>query len=122
MAYGGQAKRRVIVLGALVLVGALSVAAFQQPAAQEMVVTVEKVKDNLYVLRGGGGNTAAFITANGVVLVDTKMTGWGKPLLEKVKTLTDKPVTTIINTHTHFDHVSGNVEFPATVDIVGSAW
>ena len=39
--------RRVIVLGALVLVGALSVAAFQQPAAQEMVVTVEKVKDNL---------------------------------------------------------------------------
>ena len=114
--------RRVIVLGALVLVGALSVAAFRQPAAQEMVVTVEKVKDNLYVLRGGGGNTAAFITANGVVLVDTKMTGWGKPLLEKVKTLTDKPVTTIINTHTHFDHVSGNVEFPATVDIVGSAW
>ena len=110
--------RRVIVLGALVLVGALSVAAFQQPAAQEMVVTVEKVKDNLYVLRGGGGNTAAFITANGVVLVDTKMTGWGKPLLEKIKTLTDKPVTTIINTHTHFDHVSGNVEFPATVDIV----
>ncbi len=67
--------RRVIVLGALVLVGALSVAAFQQPAAQEMVVTVEKVKDNLYVLRGGGGNTAACITANGVVLVDTKMTG-----------------------------------------------
>ena len=70
------------------------------------------------MLRGGGGNTAAFITANGVVLVDTKMTGWGKPLLEKVKTLTDKPVTTIINTHTHFDHVSGNIEFPATVDIV----
>ena len=39
-------------------------------------------------------------------------------MLEKVKTLTDKPVTTIINTHTHFDHVSGNIEFPATVDIV----
>ena len=109
---------RVIVLGALVLVGGLSAAAFQQPAAQEMVVTVEKVKDNLYVLRGGGGNTAVFVTADGVVIVDTKMTGWGKPLLEKIKTLTDKAVTTIINTHTHFDHVSGNVEFPATVDIV----
>ena len=46
--------RRVIVLGALVLVGGLSAAASRQPAAQEMVVTVEKVKDNLYVLRGGG--------------------------------------------------------------------
>jgi hypothetical protein len=42
-------------------------------------------------------------------------------MLEKIKTLTDKPVTTIINTHTHGDHVSGNVEFPATVDIVVQA-
>ena len=71
------------------------------------------MKDNLYVLRGGGGNTAAFVTANGVVIVDTKNPGWGQPLLDKLKTLTDKPVTTIINTHTHYDHVSGNVDFPA---------
>ena len=32
--------------------------------------------------------------------------------------LSDKPVTTIINTHTHGDHVSGNVEFPATVEVI----
>ncbi|MQA31375.1 MAG: MBL fold metallo-hydrolase [Luteitalea sp.] len=42
----------------------------------------------------------------------------GQPLLDKIKELTPKPVTTIINTHTHFDHVSGNVEFPPTVDVV----
>ena len=39
-------------------------------------------------------------------------------LVADIKTLTDKPVTLIINTHTHGDHVSGNVEFPATVDEV----
>jgi cyclase len=50
--------------------------------------------------------------------VDTKNPGWGQPLLDKIKTVTDKPVTMIINTHTHGDHVSGNVEFPASVDIV----
>jgi hypothetical protein len=50
-----------------------------------MVVTSEKLNDNLFVLRGGGGNTAAFITANGVILVDTKMPGWGKPLIEAVQ-------------------------------------
>jgi glyoxylase-like metal-dependent hydrolase (beta-lactamase superfamily II) len=83
-----------------------------------MVIEVDKLKDNLFVLRGGGGNTAAFVTANGVVVVDTKNPGWGQPLIDKIKTLTDKPVTTIINTHTHFDHVSGNVEFPATVDVI----
>ena len=82
------------------------------------VVEVEKLKDNLFMLKGGGGNTAVFITANGVVVVDTKNPGWGQPILDKIKTLTDKPVTTIINTHTHGDHVSGNVEFPATVDII----
>ena len=54
-----------------------------------------------------------FVTAKGVTLVDTKNPGWGQPLLDKIKTLTDKPVTTVINTHTHFDHVSGNVAMPA---------
>ena len=78
---------------------------------------VEKVKPNLYVLRGGGGNTAAFITDAGVVLVDTKLPGWGQPLVEKLKTITPKPVITIINTHAHFDHVSGNNKFP-NVEIV----
>jgi cyclase len=113
--------RRGILLATLVVTGALTAAAFQQPAArgtQQRVVNVEKVNDNLYVMRGGGGNSAVFTTASGVVVVDTKNPGWGQPLLDAIKTVTDKPVTTIINTHTHGDHVSGNVEFPATVDIV----
>ena len=114
--------RRHVVLGALVAAGALSmtVGAFQQPAGQAapMVVEVEKLKDNLYVMKGGGGNSAVFITAGGVTVVDTKLPGWGKPLLDKIKTVTDKPVTRIINTHTHFDHVSGNVEFPASIEII----
>jgi cyclase len=113
--------KRGIVLGALIVVGALSlgVKAYQQPAADApKVIEVEKVKDNLYVLRGGGGNTAVFITATGVVVVDAKNPGWGKPILDKIKTLTPKPITTLINTHTHGDHVSGNVEFPATIDFV----
>ena len=59
-----------------------------------------------------------FVTANGVVVVDAKNPGWGQPILDKVKELTPKPITTLINTHTHGDHVSGNVEFPATVDVV----
>ena len=113
-------KRR-IVLGTLVIAGALSMAlaAFQQPAQPaEKIIEVDKLKDNLYVVKGGGGNTAVFITAKGVVVVDTKNPGWGQPILDKIKTLTNKPVTTIINTHTHGDHVSGNVEFPATVDVI----
>ena len=123
-------KRR-IVLGGLLMAGALSIAVAaqqQQASARQMAevmasaIKVEKLSDNLYVLNalaaGSGGNTSIFITATGVVVVDTKNPGWGQPLLDKIKTITNKPVTTIINTHTHGDHVSGNVEFPADVDII----
>ncbi len=117
--------KRATVLSALVFVGLATavVAGGQQPAAQAdkpKVVEVEKLKDNFFVLRGagGGGNTAVFVASKGVVVVDTKNPGWGQPILDKIKELTNKPVTMIINTHTHGDHVSGNVEFPTTVDVV----
>jgi cyclase len=113
--------KRCVVLGILLVAGVLSItlAAFQQPAQPaEKIIEVDKLKDNLYVLKGGGGNTAVFIATKGVIVVDTKNPGWGQPILDKIKTLTDKPVTTIINTHTHGDHVSGNVEFPPTVDVI----
>src|SRR5262245_41922169 len=114
---------RLRVLAALVTVFTVSIAvrAVQQPASAPSapkVVEVEKLRDTLFMLKGGGGTTAVFVASNGVVVVDTKLPGWGQPILDKIKELTNKPVTTIINTHTHGDHVSGNVEFPATVDIV----
>ena len=110
--------KRAVVLGVLVVFGGL-VAMKAQPAADApRVVEVEKVKDNLFVLRGGGGNTAVLVMADGVAVVDAKNPGWGQPILAKIKELTPKPVTLLINTHTHGDHVSGNVEFPASVDVV----
>jgi glyoxylase-like metal-dependent hydrolase (beta-lactamase superfamily II) len=118
--------KRIVLLGALVAACLLSMVVVGQQggAAQQAPkeIVVEKLKDNLFVLRGNtnaaGGNTAVFLTADGVVVVDAKNPGWGKPILDKIKELTRKPVTTLINTHTHGDHVSGNVEFPATVDII----
>jgi len=110
--------KRLAVLAVLLTAGALSiaVAASQQPAPPS--IEVEKLRDNLFVLKGGGGNTAVFVTQAGVVVVDTKIPGWGQPLIAKIKELTPKPVTTIINTHTHGDHVAGNVDFPTSVEII----
>jgi glyoxylase-like metal-dependent hydrolase (beta-lactamase superfamily II) len=113
--------RRAYILGMLIAIGAASVVAraYQQPQPEgPKVVEVDKVKDNLWVLKGGGGNTAVFVTTGGVVVVDAKNPGWGQPILAKIKELTNKPITTLINTHTHGDHVSGNVEFPATVEVI----
>src|SRR4029079_7660374 len=118
--------KRQLVLGILFAAGALTmtVNALQQPQAgaagqpAPRVVEVDKLKANLYMMRGGGGNSAVFVTSTGVVVVDTKNPGWGQPLLDKIKTVTDNPVTMIITTHTRGDHVSGNVEFPTTVEVV----
>jgi cyclase len=111
--------KRSIVLGGLIVAGALAlVVAARQQAPAPKVIAVTKLKDNLFVLKGGGGNTAVFVMADGVTVVDAKNPGWGQPILDKIKELTNKPVIRLINTHTHADHVSGNVEFPATVDIV----
>ena len=126
--------KRLIILVALLAAGALSIVAagYQQPsqglpAAALAATQIEKVKDNLYMITGAdptdrnsfsGGNTGVFITDNGVVVVDTKLAGWGQVILDKIKTVTNKPVTTIINTHTHGDHTGSNEAFGGTVEFV----
>jgi glyoxylase-like metal-dependent hydrolase (beta-lactamase superfamily II) len=112
-------KRLAVLLG-LLAAGAVSILFAQQQPQQRPPATLEiqKVKDNLYVITGGGGNTAAFITEKGVVLVDTKNPGMGPGILEKVKSVTPNPVTMIINTHTHGDHVGSNSAFTGMVEFV----
>src|SRR6185295_16703311 len=57
-------------------------------------------------------------TDKGVVLVDTKTPGNGQSILDKVKTVTQKPVTMIINTHSHQDHTGSNDFFKSNVEFV----
>ena len=125
--------KRTTVLSALIAIGALSMAAgaFQAPAGQGRdgqgrgrgpqgppMLDIKKVKDNLWMITGGGGNSAVFLTAGGITLVDTKNPGNGQAILDKIKTVTDKPITRIINTHTHGDHTGSNEFFGTTVEIV----
>ena len=121
---------RAIVLSGLVLVGGLSVglAGFQQPAAARAALPdMQRVKDNLYMIEASspvdrskftGGNVGVFITDAGVVVVDTKLAGYGPDIIARIRAVTNKPVTTIINTHTHGDHTGSNEAFAATVEFV----
>jgi glyoxylase-like metal-dependent hydrolase (beta-lactamase superfamily II) len=71
---------------------------------------IEHITGNLYKIFGGGGNTLVFVQEDGVALVDTKMPGNGQAILDQVRTVTDKPIATIIYTHSHGDH-TGSTDF-----------
>jgi glyoxylase-like metal-dependent hydrolase (beta-lactamase superfamily II) len=119
---------RTLTLTALVTAGLLTISvAGYQTAAPPKVIDLQKLKDNFYVLTSSvpgnrdtfsGGNVSVFVTDAGVVLVDSKLAGWGQAMLDKIKSVTTKPVTTIINTHTHGDHTGNNDGFGANVEIV----
>jgi cyclase len=69
---------------------------------------IEHIKDNVYKIFGGGGNTLVVVQTDGVVLVDTKLPDNGAAIIGEVKKVTDKPIKLIINTHSHPDHVGSN--------------
>lgn len=122
--------KRMIMLGALIAVGAVSmtVSAVQGPTSTQLdAAQIRQVRDNLYYIGGegpwnrdafSGGNIGVFVTDQGVTIVDTKLPGWGQTILDRIRTVTDKPVVAIINTHTHGDHVGSNEFFPENVNIV----
>src|SRR5262245_12041317 len=79
------------------------------------------IAHNLYVIPGGGGNTAVFVAASGVLLVDTKYSETLPAVLEQVRRVTDKPIVYAINTHIHSDHSGGNRSLPANTEIIAHA-
>jgi glyoxylase-like metal-dependent hydrolase (beta-lactamase superfamily II) len=84
-----------------------------------------KVKEGVYHAVGTGalavvGNSAFIVNDNDVIVVDDHVSpaaAW--VLLEEIKAVTNKPVTTVINTHFHFDHAHGNQIFEPSVQIIG---
>lgn len=119
--------KRALVLGAVVGFGVVAIAVGQAPQQNAPagnaprfppIESIEKVAPNLYRITGQGGNSAVFVRDDGVLLVDTKLANNGQALLDQIKKVTNKPVTHIVNTHTHGDHTGSNSFFPASVEIV----
>ena len=71
---------------------------------------------------GGGANALALIDEinGGVILVGTKLPGWGQPVLDAVDQVMDLPVTTLINMHADPDHAGANGEFRRPLPVTGN--
>ncbi len=69
---------------------------------------VEKVAENVYCIFGPGGNIGLIVTSSHAVLIDDQFEKLAPGLLAVVKSITDKPIKYLVNTHFHGDHVGGN--------------
>jgi cyclase len=106
--------KRTLTLAIIVLAGIAGVAA----QGGGGVGAIQRLTPNVYWIPGAGGNSTVYVGANGVVLVDTKLANNGQMILDQIRSVTDKPITHIINTHTHGDHNGSNIFFPPSVEIV----
>ena len=114
--------KRLAILGTIVAAG-LAAAGLNAQGLPGIGAT-EQVSPNVYKIFGAGGNTTFFIRSDGVLLVDTKLSNNGAAILAKVREVTDKPVTMIINTHSHPDHIGSNTEIDSArggVQVVAQA-
>jgi cyclase len=81
-------------------------------------VTIKQVRDNVYFVNAGGGGNAGFIIGkDGVIVVDAT-TNSGKQIVDGIAKLTDKPITTVILSHSDIDHVGGLKSFPQGLTII----
>ena len=76
--------------------------------AAKAPIRVHKLRDNISILEGSGGNIAVLTGADGKVFVDAGITASRPRILKAANGLSHDPVTHLINTHWHFDHTDGN--------------
>jgi cyclase len=101
---------------ACILAVALTVARAGGLQAQEL--SIEQVKEGLYVIFGSGGNVGVRVTDEGVILVDDKFPQNFQDIQRLVRTVTDRPVRYVLNTHHHGDHSGGNIEYLAVAEVI----
>jgi glyoxylase-like metal-dependent hydrolase (beta-lactamase superfamily II) len=100
---------RAALVGALATIAAAAFA--QQQDFSKVEIKVTKVSGNIYMLEGAGGNIAASVGDDGIVIVDDQFAPLAEKIRAALKGITDKPLRFIINTHYHFDHTGGNLPF-----------
>src|SRR4029077_19412264 len=79
---------------------------------------IARVKGDLYMISGEGGNVAVYVTSEGVLLVDDMFYRNTEDIRAKVASVTDRPIVYVLNTHQHDDHAGGNTKMLATANVV----
>jgi glyoxylase-like metal-dependent hydrolase (beta-lactamase superfamily II) len=105
------------VFGAVFLLQSLWALSMQTPKVPRPLRT-EKVKGDLYMISGEGGNVALYATSEGVILVDDMFDRNHADILAQLKAITDRPLKYVINTHQHDDHAGGDFKMLPIAEVI----
>jgi len=112
-------RNRILCLAVLLT---LTAACFAQPDLSKVELRVTKVAGTVYMLDAAtgnaGGNIAASVGEDGIVLVDDQYAPLADKIRAALRTVTDKPIRFVINTHYHGDHTGGNALFQKDAPIL----
>jgi glyoxylase-like metal-dependent hydrolase (beta-lactamase superfamily II) len=96
-----------IAAGAVLAIGSGAVAQ-QNQNFDNVQIDAVKVRDNIYMLVGAGGNVTVHFGSDGVMVVDTQFAPLSTKILNAIRAVTDGPIRYVVNTHVHGDHIGGN--------------
>lgn len=94
----------------------LAASAQEKRDFSKVQIKATKVSGQIYMIEDvtaefSGGNIGVSVGPDGIVLVDDKFAALAPKIEAALRTISDKPVRFIINTHYHGDHTEGNVAF-----------
>jgi len=103
-------KALAALAAALMLAAAIDATA-QADRFAKVEIKTTKLADNVYMLEGEGGNIGVSAGDDGVLLIDDQFGPLTERILAAIRSISDKPVRFVVNTHWHYDHTSGNENF-----------
>jgi cyclase len=116
---------RMINLAILLALATLGIAIAPQSPPLAHAYDFREIRAGIYSALGTGmlnvgSNSALIVNADDALVVDSHITPEAaRVMLQEIRSLTDKPVRFLINTHFHFDHTDGNQVFGPSVEIIG---
>ena len=95
----------------LLLTFLLSGGTYAYAQQEEVVIKIDSLSPDVYMLTGQGGNIGIYVGEEYVLMIDDQFDRLNKKIKQAIRQISDKPIRFLFNTHMHGDHTGGNAAF-----------